>query len=334
MATTNVNKTEFSIENLAKSSRTENDECDSNEIVNRNPCQGVDFTNHADLYIPVDVYSSPYYTYNGQTSPCISQVHSNYQLGESFRLSPDDGYFSQQNTPSVYRSCRRSMRISDHGDLDRITPVIGRCMKNIYVGDEQHTQCGSSPLRTPNNSLIDSSFETVSPTSDSDEGVGDTPRTKKVKVRTAFSTELIQALERRYQSQRYLPAGERSRLARKYELTAQQVKTWFQNRRMKEKRKKKNDLFPGGMNLPTGGVDVAQLNALGIPCPPPYTINNKHQQLLKVDGITSSPLRALSPKSPMLQTVQHVHFFSRIQPTANSLGTLSAFAASTNSGYR
>lgn len=48
-----------------------------------------------------------------------------------------------------------------------------------------------------------------------------------------------------------------------------QVKTWFQNRRMKEKRQQREDEQSRGFCMPTGGVDVTQLAALGI-CPPPY----------------------------------------------------------------
>ena len=48
-----------------------------------------------------------------------------------------------------------------------------------------------------------------------------------------------------------------------------QVKTWFQNRRMKEKRQQREEEQCQTFSLPTGGVDIAQLTALGI-CPPTY----------------------------------------------------------------
>lgn len=59
-----------------------------------------------------------------------------------------------------------------------------------------------------------------------------------------------------------------------------QVKTWFQNRRMKEKRQQREDEQSRGFCLPTGGVDVTQLAALGI-CPPPYHLGASSPSVLQ-----------------------------------------------------
>lgn len=116
-----------------------------------------------------------------------------------------------------------------------------------------------------------------------------------------------------------------------------QIKTWFQNRRMKEKRRQKDDRFPGGVPLPTGGVDIAQLQALGIPCPPPYTINSKHQQMMRDEGYPSSPLSSPGTQSPMFHgTPHHVPFYARFQPITNVNDSLSGFPSPSNQvpGYR
>ncbi|ESO96982.1 hypothetical protein LOTGIDRAFT_80212, partial [Lottia gigantea] len=63
---------------------------------------------------------------------------------------------------------------------------------------------------------------------------------RRKKARTAFSNDQIQKLEKRFREQKYLAASERSELADKLHLSDQQVKTWFQNRRMKEKRQQTN----------------------------------------------------------------------------------------------
>ncbi|CAN8216212.1 unnamed protein product [Coccothraustes coccothraustes] len=54
--------------------------------------------------------------------------------------------------------------------------------------------------------------------------------------RTKFSAAQLQELERSFREQRYIDAGEKRRLAAALNLSQSQIKTWFQNRRMKFKR--------------------------------------------------------------------------------------------------
>ncbi|NWI73983.1 VEX1 protein, partial [Dryoscopus gambensis] len=54
--------------------------------------------------------------------------------------------------------------------------------------------------------------------------------------RTKFSAAQLQELERSFREQRYIHAGEKRRLAAVLNLSQSQIKTWFQNRRMKFKR--------------------------------------------------------------------------------------------------
>ncbi|XP_020387201.1 homeobox protein vent1-like [Rhincodon typus] len=66
----------------------------------------------------------------------------------------------------------------------------------------------------------------------SPEADSDGPR----RVRTAFTAQQIHKLEKKFKRHTYLGAAERSRLAALLHLSETQVKTWFQNRRMKLKR--------------------------------------------------------------------------------------------------
>ncbi|XP_054838318.1 homeobox protein VENTX [Eublepharis macularius] len=60
--------------------------------------------------------------------------------------------------------------------------------------------------------------------------------TSSRRLRTAFSLEQISTLESSFKRHKYLGAAERRKLASKMQLSEVQIKTWFQNRRMKLKR--------------------------------------------------------------------------------------------------
>ncbi|XP_034755183.1 homeobox protein vent1-like [Etheostoma cragini] len=64
------------------------------------------------------------------------------------------------------------------------------------------------------------------------------------RVRTKFTPEQIGKLEKIFTKHKYLDAGERVKAAQKLKLTETQVRTWFQNRRMKLKREVQDYLAP------------------------------------------------------------------------------------------
>ncbi|KAK2709951.1 hypothetical protein QYM36_013584, partial [Artemia franciscana] len=59
---------------------------------------------------------------------------------------------------------------------------------------------------------------------------------RRRKARTVFSDQQLNGLEKRFEVQRYLSTPERIELANVLNLSETQVKTWFQNRRMKHKK--------------------------------------------------------------------------------------------------
>ncbi|NXA11553.1 NANOG protein, partial [Sapayoa aenigma] len=78
---------------------------------------------------------------------------------------------------------------------------------------------------------------------------------KTGKSRTAFSQEQLKALHQRFQIQKYLSPQQIRELAAALGLTYKQVKTWFQNQRMKLKRcQKEGQWVEKGMYLPQNGV--------------------------------------------------------------------------------
>ncbi|NXF91324.1 VENT1 protein, partial [Eubucco bourcierii] len=61
-------------------------------------------------------------------------------------------------------------------------------------------------------------------------------RGRQRRTRTAFTSEQVCRLEKTFQRQKYLGGSERRKLAASLHLSEVQIKTWFQNRRMKLKR--------------------------------------------------------------------------------------------------
>ncbi|XP_031435230.1 ventral expressed homeobox [Clupea harengus] len=55
-------------------------------------------------------------------------------------------------------------------------------------------------------------------------------------MRTKFTSDQIFRLEKTFNKHKYLGATQRRKIAEKLQLSETQVKTWFQNRRMKLKR--------------------------------------------------------------------------------------------------
>ncbi|NWX16591.1 NANOG protein, partial [Aegotheles bennettii] len=81
---------------------------------------------------------------------------------------------------------------------------------------------------------------------------------KKAKSRTAFSQEQLQVLHQRFQSQKNLSPQQIREMAAVLGLTYKQVKTWFQNQRMKFKRcQKESQWVEKGVYLPQNGFHQA-----------------------------------------------------------------------------
>ena len=79
-------------------------------------------------------------------------------------------------------------------------------------------------------------------------------------MRASFTHEQVLKLQKVFQKKKYLGNNERTELAHKLNMTEQQIKIWFQNRRYKEKRQQKCEENPSSSYTAMRDLQPALLN--------------------------------------------------------------------------
>lgn len=128
-----------------------------------------------------------------------------------------------------------------------------------------------------NEYLYDNNVTQKAPTIEIDNNFSNSKR--KIRPRILFNTNQISLLERKFAQQQYLTPTERNELAKDLQLTSNQVKIWFQNKRYKSKKNVPNEALHKLMKEDTNYLSKrTTLNTFSTNmeyCSRPYTNSSK-----------------------------------------------------------
>ncbi|KFV64429.1 Homeobox protein NANOG [Dryobates pubescens] len=167
-----------------------------------------------------------------------------FSCGDYYWLSPGSTESSEpaeEAPPADTVPCAAPEKTPSQPDVSPASSSSG--MLTQYTPDSATSPTAERPSPHPSSQKVKEEGEGV---------------VKKTKSRTAFSQEQLQILHQRFQSQKYLSPQQIRELAAVLGLTYKQVKTWFQNQRMKFKRcQKESQWVEKGVYLPQQGFHQA-----------------------------------------------------------------------------
>ncbi|TPP58261.1 ANTP class homeobox transcription factor ANTP72 [Fasciola gigantica] len=161
------------------------------------------------------------------TSKDVTELSAFHKCASDARTCADIG--SAKSLPETLPHSRRSSRrnvVHTWSILPIITPIIPS------ESLQEYSPNGLIPFMLQKTDIGYASI----PIFPRDSG---TKQCRRRKARTVFSDHQLLGLENRFETQHYLSTPERIELASQLSLSETQVKTWFQNRRMKHKKMKR-----------------------------------------------------------------------------------------------
>ncbi|XP_035387036.1 homeobox protein NANOG [Electrophorus electricus] len=206
---------------------------------------------------PAAYYRDPQtHTQNGRLFLSHNGVHYGQQMKARDRAGSDAPSDSEAHTPDSWSSGSSRGGGNPQGDLD-VPPWIKK--ERAYETDSGSSDgsevvSSSRSVATEASTSLNLGGDGLLPAPTVVPSPPEQPpaQPRKAKARTAFSEGQMNALTDRFNVQRYLTPAEMKTLAGLTGLTYKQVKTWFQNRRMKLKRHQKDNSWVSERYISTG----------------------------------------------------------------------------------